>query len=74
MVIKNGCYHFPQRKIYKKGDPIKLIYHSTPWRGLSVILGAMQYVKNPPTVVTGVCNLWRNNVSFPAGKLSQWNK
>ena len=47
MVIKNGCYHFPQRKIYKKGDPIKLIYHSTPWRGLSVILGAMQYIKNP---------------------------
>jgi len=47
MVIKNGCYHFPKRKVYKKGDPIKLIYHSTPWRGLSVILGAMQYIKNP---------------------------
>jgi glycosyltransferase involved in cell wall biosynthesis len=47
MVIKNGCYHFPKRKIYKKGDPIKLLYHSTPWRGLSVILGAMQYIKTP---------------------------
>ena len=39
-----------------------------------IMADAMQYVKNPPTVVTGVCNLWRNNVSFPAGKLSQWNK
>tara|TARA_R100000479_G_scaffold156341_1_gene92716 strand:- start:437 stop:1093 length:657 start_codon:yes stop_codon:yes gene_type:complete len=47
MVIKNGCYHFPKRKIYKKGEPIKLIYHSTPWRGLSVILGAMQYIQTP---------------------------
>ena len=47
MVIKNGCTHFPERKVYKQGEPIKLIYHSTPWRGLNVMLGAMQYVKTP---------------------------
>ncbi len=23
-----------------------MIYHSTPWRGLNVLLGAMQLVKN----------------------------
>jgi glycosyltransferase involved in cell wall biosynthesis len=46
-VIKNACTSFPVRKDYKKGDPIRLIYHPTPWRGLSVLLGAMQLVKNP---------------------------
>ena len=46
-VIKNGCTSFPTRKIYKKGDPIRIIHQNTPWRGLSVLLGAMQLVKNP---------------------------
>ena len=47
MVIKNATDNFPTRKKYKKGDPIKLLHHSTPWRGLNVMLAAMQYVKNP---------------------------
>ena len=47
IVIKNGITHFPKIKPYKKNDPIKLIFHPTPWRGLNVILLAMQYVKNP---------------------------
>ena len=46
-VIKNGCTSFPTRKPYKKGDPIRIIHQNTPWRGLSVLLGAMQLVKNP---------------------------
>tara|TARA_Y100000004_G_scaffold3426_1_gene4034 strand:+ start:75 stop:1004 length:930 start_codon:yes stop_codon:yes gene_type:complete len=45
-VIKNAIENFPERKIYKKGDPIKMIFHPTPWRGLNVILGAMQLLKN----------------------------
>jgi UDP-glucose:(glucosyl)LPS alpha-1,2-glucosyltransferase len=45
-VIKNAIEHFPERKVYKKGDPIKLIFHPTPWRGLNVMLGAMQLIKN----------------------------
>jgi UDP-glucose:(glucosyl)LPS alpha-1,2-glucosyltransferase len=45
-VIKNGAHHFPKRKIYKKGDPIKIIHHCTPWRGLNVLLLAMQMVEN----------------------------
>ena len=45
-VIKNATEHFPKRKVYKKGDPIKLIFHPTPWRGLNVMLGAMQLIKN----------------------------
>jgi glycosyltransferase involved in cell wall biosynthesis len=48
IVIKNGI---PKLKLketfYKKGDPIKLIFHPTPWRGLNVMLAAMQMVKNP---------------------------
>ena len=39
-----------------------------------IMAGAMSYIKNPPTVVTGVCNLYINNVSFPTGKLPDWNK
>ena len=48
VVIKNGI---PKLKIketfYKEGDPIKLIFHPTPWRGLNVMLAAMQYIKEP---------------------------
>ncbi len=46
VVIKNGAEEFPQRKIYKKGDPIHLIHHCTPWRGVNVLLRAMQEIKN----------------------------
>ena len=44
-VIKNAIEPFPTKK-FIRGDKIKLIYHSTPWRGLNVILGAMQLLKN----------------------------
>ena len=47
IVIKNGIESFPQRKIYKKGEPIKLIHHCTPWRGLNVLLRAMQEINDP---------------------------
>ena len=47
VVIKNGIDQIEPTTEYKKGDPIKIIHHSTPWRGLSVLLGAMQLVKNP---------------------------
>jgi len=47
MVIKNGTSNFPKRKIYKKGDPIKILHHNTPWRGLNVLLRAMQEITNP---------------------------
>ena len=47
VVIKNGCTSFPKRKIYKKGQPIKILHHNTPWRGLNVVLRAMQEIKNP---------------------------
>ena len=48
LVIKNGIEKIdPIITHYKKGDPIRMIHHNTPWRGLSVLLGAMQLVKNP---------------------------
>ena len=46
MVIKNGCTSFPKKKTIKKGDPIRMIFQPTPWRGLNVLLAAMQMVKN----------------------------
>ena len=47
IVIKNGVDKIEQSEPYQKGKPIKIIHQNTPWRGLSVLLGAMQLVKNP---------------------------
>jgi len=48
VVIKNGVEKIePIQTTYKKGEPIKIIHQNTPWRGLNVLLGAMQLVKNP---------------------------
>jgi len=47
LVIKNGIDNIKVRDIKNKRDQIKLIFHPTPWRGLNVILAAMQYIKNP---------------------------
>ena len=48
VVIKNGIDTIPKAaKPYEEGQPIKIIHQNTPWRGLSVLLGAMQLVKNP---------------------------
>ena len=55
MVIKNGVDHFPKRKIYKQGEPIKIIHHCTPWRGLNVLLLAMQYVQNKNVTLDANC-------------------
>ncbi len=47
LVIKNGIDKIQKAKPYEKDKPIKIIHQNTPWRGLSVLLGAMQLVKNP---------------------------
>ncbi len=48
VVIKNGIEDIePVKQVYKKGSPIKIIHQCTPWRGLNVLLAAMQKVKNP---------------------------
>ena len=39
-----------------------------------IMADAQNYIKSPPTIVTGECNIWRNMSSFPAGKLSEWSK
>ena len=46
-VIKNGIVKIQPTKPYVKGEPIKIIHQNTPWRGLNVLLAAMQLVKNP---------------------------
>ena len=37
---------FQKEKIYKQGEPVRIMHHCTPWRGLNVLLLAMQYVQN----------------------------
>ena len=60
IVIKNGTDNFPKRKIYKRGEPIRIIHHCTPWRGLNVLLLAMQMVKNENVTldVYSSCNVY----------------
>ncbi len=49
LVIKNGIDPTIKSKTRfpMKDKPIRIIHHCTPWRGLSVLLGAMQLIKNP---------------------------
>ena len=47
VVIKNAIDTFKERTYYEKGQPVKLLFTSTPWRGLNVLLGAMQLINNP---------------------------
>jgi glycosyltransferase involved in cell wall biosynthesis len=47
LVIKNGFTDdLILKKDFKPKDKIKLVYTSTPWRGLDVLLGAMELVEN----------------------------
>lgn len=47
VVIKNGVDKIKPRNLEQPREKIKLIFHPTPWRGLNVMLAAMQMVKNP---------------------------
>ena len=48
VIIKNGIDNIePRNQTIDSNRKIKIIHQSTPWRGLSVLLGAMQLVKNP---------------------------
>tara|TARA_R100001509_G_scaffold119085_2_gene73443 strand:+ start:698 stop:1627 length:930 start_codon:yes stop_codon:yes gene_type:complete len=44
-VIKNGVTNFTQRKVFTKGDRLRMIFHPTPWRGLNVLLATMQLLE-----------------------------
>ena len=47
LVIKNAIDKIDARPLeHTKGNPVKLIYTSTPWRGLNVLLASMQLIKN----------------------------
>ena len=45
-VIKNGVTNFPDILPYKEGDTVRMLFHVTPWRGLNVLLGAMQQLQD----------------------------
>lgn len=47
LIIKNGFGDdLVLKKEYKPGAKVKMVYTSTPWRGLDVLLGAMEDVKS----------------------------
>tara|TARA_R100001015_G_C4632038_1_gene195095 strand:+ start:1662 stop:2591 length:930 start_codon:yes stop_codon:yes gene_type:complete len=45
-VIKNGVNNFPNRIRFHKGDRVRMLFQVTPWRGLNVLLGAMQQLQD----------------------------
>jgi hypothetical protein len=51
LVIKNGVDNIKPRDIHKVDKEIKLIFHPTPWRGLNVILAAMQMIQNKSSII-----------------------
>ena len=56
VVIKNGV-DYDQLKIKKDftyKEPLRLIYFSTPWRGLDVLLNAMELLKDEKDIVLDV--------------------
>ena len=70
IVIKNGIDNFPKRKIYKQGQPIKIIHHCTPWRGLNVLLLAMQMLvsKHVTLDVYSSCEVYGEEFVQKVGK------
>ena len=47
VVIKNSVDKIKPRNMEQPREKIRLIFHPTPWRGLNVMLAAMQMVKSP---------------------------
>ena len=73
-VIKNAISHFPERQPYKEGDRLRLIFQPTPWRGLNVLLGAMDLLKdeNIELDVYSSCNLYGSE--FAKNNDKTWKK
>jgi len=47
VVIKNGIDDIKPRDLKASKKEIKMLFHPTPWRGLNVLLAAMQMITNP---------------------------
>jgi len=73
LVIKNGFDdELLIKQNFKKNKPIKLVYTSTPWRGLDVLLNAMEMINNEDihldvyssTIIYGTAFQARNDKQF----------
>lgn len=56
LVIKNGVDYeeLKLKKDFTYKEPLRLIYFSTPWRGLDVLLSAMELLKDEKDIVLDV--------------------
>lgn len=73
-VIKNAITHFPERQPYREGDRCRLIFQPTPWRGLNILLGAMDLLKdeNIELDVYSSCDLYGSE--FAKNNDETWKK
>ena len=56
VVLKNGLDYkeLPLKQSFKYEAPLKLIYFSTPWRGLDVLLDAMEALKEEKDIILDI--------------------
>ena len=71
-VIKNGVSHFPERKHYKQGNTVRLIFHPTPWRGLNVLLLAMQHLQDENIILDVYSNCELYGKEFAKANNPEW--
>ena len=73
-VIKNGVTHFPERKQYKQGDTVRLVFQPTPWRGLNVLLLAMQHLQDENIVLDVYSNCEVYGEKFAEDNNADWEE
>tara|TARA_R110002074_G_scaffold19619_2_gene62316 strand:- start:437 stop:1372 length:936 start_codon:yes stop_codon:yes gene_type:complete len=73
-VIKNGVTHFPERKPYEQGDTLRLVFQPTPWRGLNVLLLAMQHLQDENIVLDVYSNCEVYGEKFAKDNNADWEE
>ena len=73
-VIKNGVTNFPERKQYKQGDTVRLVFQPTPWRGLNVLLLAMQHLQDENIVLDVYSNCEVYGEKFAEDNNADWEE
>ena len=73
-VIKNGVTDFPTRKQYKQGDTLRLVFQPTPWRGLNVLLLAMQHLQDENIILDVYSNCEVYGEEFAKNNNADWER
>jgi len=73
-VIKNGVTHFPERKPYEQGNTLRLVFQPTPWRGLNVLLLAMQHLQDEDIILDVYSSCEVYGEEFAKSNNAEWER